>query len=96
MKLREGFSKKDGKPYSFYGCSNYPACMKTLPNPDNNTAPNTSKAPQIAPQSVKTQDNNEVVTLLKQILAELRNINKFPEPEEKLPFEGDEDISKYV
>lgn len=30
MVLRKGTSRSTGKPYSFYGCSNYPACKNTV------------------------------------------------------------------
>lgn len=34
MVLKQGISKKTNKPYSFYGCTGYPSCTNTRPNPN--------------------------------------------------------------
>jgi len=91
---KSGTSRKNGKPYAFWGCSGYPVCEYTEPAP---------KAPQTAPQSDKSPTpagNAEIINALRQIYLLLDDRlpkEKFPEPpEEKLPFEGDQDISQYI
>lgn len=83
MKLREGFSKKTGKPYSFWGCTNYPACDKTLPNLNRKLVSGSTPTPNAVPgakQSDKTAFEIEVVSLLKEIRDSLKT--KFPEPDD--------------
>lgn len=84
MVYSEGISKKNGKPYAMYKCSKCGAVEW------GKVAPPRGNTPQIAPQGL----TGEAEGLLKQILAELKQINvntkQFPEP----PLE-EEDLSNF-
>ena len=85
---KSGNSKRNGKPYAFWGCSNYPVCEYTEQAP---------KTPQIARQSVNSPTGNaDVVNALRNIYelldSGLPSKETFPEPPEDTT---EEDLAKF-
>ncbi len=81
---KSGVSKKSGKAYAFWGCSNFPACDYTE---------QTQKTQRTAQTPRATQPNNDVMNALRKIyelLDERLPKQGFPEPDEEQIFNEEE------